>query len=59
METGIPTLLSLHSAGRRRALGAMLVEHAQPTAYCVAGPDPTVVVTTATLRALDRELPVG
>lgn len=37
------------------ALGAMLVEHAQPAAYCVAGPDPTVVVTTATLRALDRD----
>jgi Zn-dependent protease with chaperone function len=37
------------------ALGAMLVEHAQPAAYCVAGPDPTVVVTTATLQALDRD----
>ena len=37
------------------ALGAVLVEHAQPAAYCVAGPDPTVVVTTATLRALDRD----
>ena len=36
------------------ALGAVLVEHAQPAAYCVAGPDPTVVVTTATLDALDR-----
>ena len=37
------------------ALGATLVEHAQPAAYCVAGPDPTVVVTTATLQALDRD----
>jgi len=37
------------------ALGAVLVEHAQPAAYCVAGPDPTVVVTTATLHALDRD----
>jgi Zn-dependent protease with chaperone function len=37
------------------ALGAVLVEHAQPAAYCVAGPDPTVVVTTGTLHALDRD----
>ena len=37
------------------ALGAVLVEHSQPAAYCVAGPDPTVVVTTGTLHALDRD----
>jgi Zn-dependent protease with chaperone function len=36
------------------ALGAMLVEHPQAAAYCVAGPDPTVIVTTAALQALDR-----
>jgi hypothetical protein len=40
--------------GRREpALGAVLVDHAQPAAYCVAGPHPTVILTTATLRALD------
>jgi Zn-dependent protease with chaperone function len=37
------------------ALGALLVEHPQPAAYCVAGPDPTVIVTTAALQALDRD----
>ena len=36
------------------ALGAVLVEHAQPVAYCVA-PDPTVIVTTAALQALDPD----
>ena len=40
--------------GRREpALGAVLVEHAQPAAYCVAGPDSTVIVTTGALQALD------
>ena len=34
-------------------LGATLVDHAQPAAYCVAGPHPTVILTTATLQALD------
>ena len=34
-------------------LDAVLVEHAQPAAYCVAGPHPTVVVTTAARQALD------
>jgi Zn-dependent protease with chaperone function len=34
-------------------LGATLVDHAQPAAYCVAGPHPTVIVTTAALQALD------
>ena len=35
------------------ALGATLVDHPQPAAYCVAGPQPTVVLTTAALQALD------
>lgn len=35
------------------ALGAVLVDHDRPAAYCVAGPDPAVIVTTAALRALD------
>jgi Zn-dependent protease with chaperone function len=34
-------------------LGATLVDHARPAAYCVAGPHPTVIVTTAALAALD------
>jgi len=34
------------------ALGAVLVDHAQPAAYCVAGPHPTVILTTAALQAL-------
>ena len=37
------------------ALGAVLVDHAQPAAYCVAGPHPTVILTTATLQALDPD----
>jgi Zn-dependent protease with chaperone function len=36
-------------------LGATLVDHAQPAAYCVAGPHPTVILTTAALAALDPE----
>jgi Zn-dependent protease with chaperone function len=35
------------------ALGAVLVEHAQPAAYCVAGRQPTVILTTGAVRALD------
>jgi Zn-dependent protease with chaperone function len=35
------------------ALGAVVVEHAQPAAYCVAGRCPTVIVTTAAMAALD------
>ena len=35
------------------ALGAVLVEHAQPAAYCVAGRQPTVVLTTGAVQALD------
>jgi hypothetical protein len=37
------------------ALGATLVDHAQPTAYCVAGPHPTVILTTGALAALDPD----
>jgi Zn-dependent protease with chaperone function len=36
-------------------LGAMLVDHPQPVAYCVAGPNPTVILTTAALHALDSD----
>jgi Zn-dependent protease with chaperone function len=36
-------------------LGAMLIEHAQPAAYCVAGPHPTVIVTTAARQILDED----
>jgi len=35
------------------ALGAVLVEHDQPAAYCVAGRQPTVILTTAAVQALD------
>jgi Zn-dependent protease with chaperone function len=37
------------------ALGAMLVDHAQPAAYCVAGPHPTVILTTGALKALNPD----
>ncbi len=35
------------------ALGAVLMDHSQPAAYCVAGRYPTVIVTTGALQALD------
>jgi Zn-dependent protease with chaperone function len=35
------------------ALGAVLVEHSQPAAYCVAGRYPTVILTTGAVQALD------
>jgi Zn-dependent protease with chaperone function len=35
------------------ALGATLVDHPQPAAYCVAGRYPTVVLTAGAVRALD------
>jgi Zn-dependent protease with chaperone function len=35
------------------ALGAVLVDHAQPAAYCVAGRQPTVILTTGAVQALD------
>ena len=34
------------------ALGAVLVEHSEPVAYCVAGRHPTVILTTGALDAL-------
>ena len=34
-------------------LGAVLVEHSQPAAYCVAGRQPTVILTTGAVQALD------
>jgi Peptidase family M48 len=34
-------------------LGAVLVEHAQPAVYCVAGRQPTVILTTGAVQALD------
>jgi len=37
------------------ALDAMLVEDLQPAAYCVAGPHPTVIVTTAARQVLDDD----
>ena len=35
------------------AMGAVLVEHAQPAAYCVAGRHPTVILSTGAVQALD------
>jgi Zn-dependent protease with chaperone function len=37
------------------ALGAVLVKHSQPAAYCVAGRHPTVVLTTGALQTLDPD----
>jgi Zn-dependent protease with chaperone function len=34
------------------ALGAVVVEHSHPVAYCVAGRHPTVILTTGVVRAL-------
>ena len=38
-----------------QALGAVLVEHSQPAAYCVAGRQPTVILTTSAVQALDAD----
>jgi Zn-dependent protease with chaperone function len=35
------------------ALGAVLLEHPQPAAYCVAGRHPTVILTTGAVAALE------
>jgi Zn-dependent protease with chaperone function len=49
----------LHSQTARLAgrsepyLGAVLVEHSAPVAYCVAGRHPTVILSTGALDALD------
>jgi Zn-dependent protease with chaperone function len=41
-------------AGRPEpALGAVLLEHPEPAAYCVAGRDPTVILTTGAVAALN------
>jgi Zn-dependent protease with chaperone function len=40
---------------REPALGAVLVEHQEPVAYCVAGRYPTVILTTGALQALDPD----
>jgi Zn-dependent protease with chaperone function len=67
-RTALTALTHLRAAGRQAlrhaqtarlagrpdpALGAVLVEHSQPHAYCVAGRHPTVVVTTGAVQALD------
>ena len=67
-RTALTAFGHVHTAGRQAlrhaqtarlaghlepALGAVVVEHAQPAAYCVAGRCPTVIVTTAAMAALD------
>ena len=67
-RTALTALTHLRAAGRQAlrhaqtarlvghpepALGAVLVEHSEPAAYCVAGRHPTVVLTTGALQALD------
>jgi Zn-dependent protease with chaperone function len=37
------------------ALGAVLVEHSEPVAYCVAGRHPTVILSTGALQALEPD----
>jgi hypothetical protein len=50
---------SRHAQGARLsghlepALGAVVLEHPQPAAYCVAGRCPTVIVTTGAMAALN------
>jgi bla regulator protein blaR1 len=68
VRTMLTALTHLRAAGRQAlrhaqtarlagrpdpALGAVLVEHSQPHAYCVAGRHPTVIVTTSAVQALD------
>jgi bla regulator protein blaR1 len=67
-RTALTAMTHLRAAGRQAlrhaqtarlvghpepALGAMVVEHAQPHAYCVAGRHPTVILTTGAVQALD------
>ena len=67
-RTVLTALTHLRAAGRQalrhaqtarlaghpdQALGAVLVEHPQPHAYCVAGRHPTVILTTGAVQALD------
>ncbi len=35
------------------SLGAVLIEHSEPVAYCVAGRDPTVILSTGAVDRLD------
>jgi Zn-dependent protease with chaperone function len=66
-RTALTTFGQLRTAGRQAArhahtarlaghlepgLGAVVLEHPQPAAYCVAGRCPTVVVTTGAMAAL-------
>jgi Zn-dependent protease with chaperone function len=68
-RTGLTAMTHLRSARRQAllhaqtarlvghpepALGAVLVEHSQPVAYCVSGRHPTVILSTGALHALDR-----
>lgn len=67
-RTGLTAMTHLRSARRQAlqhaqtarlvghpepALGAVLVEHSQPVAYCVSGRHPTVILSTGALHALD------
>jgi Zn-dependent protease with chaperone function len=67
-RTALTATTHLRSAGRQAlrhaeaarlvgrlqpALGAVVVEHSQPAAYCVAGRHPTVILTTGAVQALD------
>jgi predicted transcriptional regulator len=67
-RTTLTALAHLRAAGRQAlqhaetarlvghaepALGAVLVEHSEPTAYCVAGRYPTVILTTGAVQVLD------
>ena len=67
-RTALTATSHLRAAGRQAArhahtarlaghlepsLGAVVLEHPQPTAYCVAGRCPTVIVTTGAMAALD------
>ena len=69
-RTALSAMTHLRAAGRQAlqhaqtarlvgrpepALGATLVDHPQPAAYCVAGRDPTVVLTTGAVQALDAD----
>jgi Peptidase family M48 len=67
-RTALAAITHLRAAGRQAlrhaqtarlvgrlhpALGAVVVEHSQPTAYCVAGRQPTVVLTSGAVQVLD------
>jgi Zn-dependent protease with chaperone function len=67
-RTALTALAHLRAAGRQArqhadtarlaghpepALGAVLLDHPAPAAYCVAGPHPTVILTTGAVQALD------